>query len=270
MGIPALGLILVVACVPGCSSDSDGGVTGPRTIEVGPGAGADYASIQEAIDAAPAGSTILVQAGSYIEAVAVSKSLTLTGAGPSTVVEYPAGGPADAAVIVVRDAGGVRIEDLRVSSSDPDVDGIRVRDSASVVLDSIVASGHSQDGIDVRRSSDVEIVSGTAEMNAGDGIQIDEDCTGVTIRSSRSAANGTDGIKVVQSTDVVVEDSTFTQNGDDGILVRDSAEVRLVGNASTDNLGWGISVNDSTDVLLDGNTLTGNQAGDFKCDPGPC
>jgi parallel beta-helix repeat protein len=118
--------------------------------------------------------------------------------------------------------------------------------------------------------SEGRLRSVAGEANTGDGIRIDEDCAQVAVRSSRSASNGADGIKVVQSANVVLQENTFTQNGDDGVLVRDSADVQVSDNASTDNLGWGITVHDSTGVLLDGNTLTGNQAGDFQCDPGPC
>jgi parallel beta-helix repeat protein len=262
-------LLVLASFLTGCSNDSDGGVSGAQILEVGLGGGADYASIQDAVDAAATGAEILIQPGVYAEAIVVTRSVTLAGSGPGTVVEYPAGGPPDAAVIEVRGASEVRIETLSVRGFEPEVDGLRVRDATAVVLDSIVASNNTQDGIDVRRSSAVQIVSGTLEGNGGDGLQL-EDCNGVSVLSSRSASNAVDGVKVELSGDVLLEGSEFVFNDDDGILVRDSSGVELTGNTSTDNGGWGVSVNSSPDTVLDRNTVEDNGAGDVKCEPIPC
>jgi len=266
--VSSTALALLLAAAIGCSG-SDGELAGPSTLVVGP-SGGDYASIQQAIDAATSGGTILVRPGVYTEWLDVSKSLVIVGSGPATVVEYPANGPADSAVITAHDVSGLRIESLSVRAAQPDVDGIRLRDATSVVLRGILAAGNTQDGLDVRRSSGIEIVTGTFEDNLGDGIQVDEGSNSVAIVSSRAARNGGDGVKITLSGGVLVQDSVATQNGDDGILVRDSNRVELRRNSSTANAGWGVSVNNSPDTVLDGNTVVGNGAGDLKCEPDPC
>jgi parallel beta-helix repeat protein len=262
----------LLAALSGCSSGSDGGGTtgGPRTIEVGQGGSADYASIQAAVDAAPVGSTILVRPGTYAEQVNVSKRLTIRGSGPGTVVEFPAGGLADSAVLRIHDTGGVRVEDLTVRGTGQDADGVRVRDATAIILESIVATSNSQDGVDIRRSSGVELISVVAESNALDGIQVDLGAANVTITASVATSNGSDGIKVRNCSDVRVEGSSSTLNGDDGILVRDASGVELIGNAVTDNTGWGISVHNSPDTIMDGNSVTNNGSGNVKCEPVPC
>jgi parallel beta-helix repeat protein len=267
--LATVSIALLSAAMAGCGGSSDGGVTGPHTIEVGP-VGADYTSIQQAINAAEAGSIILVQSGTYTERIDIIKSLTIIGSGAGTVVEYPAGGMVDSAVIEILNTSGVTIEGLSVRSTIPDVDGIRVRDASAVVLDSVVASNNTQDGIDVRRSSGVDITSGTFENNGGDGVQVDETSTSVAIVSCRTASNGADGIKVRSSSFVLVQDNTSVLNSDDGILVRDSTAVQVIGNTATSNAGWGITINDSPDTILDGNTVNGNGDGDIKCEPAPC
>jgi len=68
----------------------------PR-LSVGPGA--DYARIQEAIDAAPAGSVIQIAPGTYVEHLTIAKPLTLRGAGwEQTRITVPLESAADAEV----------------------------------------------------------------------------------------------------------------------------------------------------------------------------
>jgi hypothetical protein len=53
----------------------------------------DYAKIQEAIDAAPEGSIILIGAGEYQEDLVIAKSLTLWGSGPTQTIIKGTGTP---------------------------------------------------------------------------------------------------------------------------------------------------------------------------------
>jgi parallel beta-helix repeat protein len=266
----AIAITALLLC--GCSDKEGDGVLGepPLTLSVGPSGSADHASIGAAIAAAPPGSTIVVEPGTYRELVSITKPLTLLGAGATTVVEYPAAGPLDSAVIEVEDVGGVRIEDLVVQASQPAVDGIRVRDATAVTLGALVARNNTGDGIDIKRSRGVSVTRSELHGNGGDGVQVDEGSTGVTITACLARANAVDGYKIRGSSDVLLEDSTATLNGDDGILVRDSTAVRLVGNSATGNFDWGISVLGSPDTLLDDNTTTGNGGGQIRCEPPPC
>jgi parallel beta-helix repeat protein len=262
-----LALLLAAA---GCGSSTPHAVTGPQTLEVGPPGTADYSSIQDAIDAATPESTILVQAGTYAEQLDVDKSLTIRGAGPGSAVSFPAGGPADSAVLLIHDVGAVRIESISVRSDQPDVDGIRIRDATAVIIESVEARNNSQDGIDIRRSSGVQVLSSTFEDNGMDGVQVDVGAAAVAIINCRSVSNGQDGIKVRNCSDVLVQECTSALNADDGILVRDATGVELIGNTATNNLGWGISVNNSPDTTMSDNNVGSNGAGNIKCEPDPC
>ncbi len=64
-----------------------------------------FATIQAGVDAAPAGQTVYVAAGTYTQAVGINQGLTLSGAGAaSTTIEAPAGLSSGAVISV---AGGV-------------------------------------------------------------------------------------------------------------------------------------------------------------------
>lgn len=70
---------LSLAALMMLASIAIGGTAGAATLTVDDSGGADYAKIQDAIDNASAGDTILVYSGTYYEKVNVTKQLTLQG-----------------------------------------------------------------------------------------------------------------------------------------------------------------------------------------------
>lgn len=97
-------------------------VTGAVIVTTPSGTEMGFNSIQAAINAAPAGSTLTIAAGEYAEQVVITKNLTLIGAGDNTIITAPAGAidaenygaGSRASIITVTNGANVTIEDLVV------------------------------------------------------------------------------------------------------------------------------------------------------------
>jgi len=86
-------------------------------------------SVQEAVDAASAGDTVNVLAGTYDEQVTIGKSLTVVGAGKDQTFLKAAGSP-----VVTVSADDVTLQDLEITDDPYLVEGIRVVSGASTGL----------------------------------------------------------------------------------------------------------------------------------------
>ena len=196
-----------------------------------------YTKIQDAVDAAVSGDTIMVAAGTYVENVSITKSVTLIGAG-STVnggvttnangvatftVDGPNAGPAIA----------VTISNFNIING---ATGIQVWDNAQMTIDQNTISGYAKNGItfDPYSQPGAGGVSGTISNNvitgmgvtdgiAQNGIQISDNNTATITNNqiSNHQWNGVgwwaDGI-IVDGDHVVVSNNTLNAN-DVGIEV---------------------------------------------------
>lgn len=89
--LAALTMILSAVSVSGCARGKSPATADPVTITVAADGSGQYASIQKAIDKAPAGAIIKIAPGDYIETLRIAKPLTLEGAGPDKTALIPPG-----------------------------------------------------------------------------------------------------------------------------------------------------------------------------------
>jgi hypothetical protein len=240
--------------------------------------GLPCATIQHAVDVACPGDVVDVAAGTYAEQVEIAKALTVRGAGaasteiePSTVVanttSLSTSNPA-AAIVLVRDAVDVQIEDLAVdgataafNSCAPSYFGIFYRNASGTV-----------DGVDVRDvlhpgAVGCQGVVGIFAQSGGGG------ATDLTVSNGQITNYGKNGITCNESATVcTIEDNTVIGRGpvplgdaaQNGIQIGAGASGRIEGNTVQDNdylpqtwCATGILVMaDGVEVL--GNTLSAN------------
>jgi hypothetical protein len=191
-----------------------------KTLYVGVGPG-QYDTIQQAVNAAQAGDTIIVAAGSYAEIVTIETDITLTGAGSATKINGQ---------ITIK-ASGVSIEDLEVNATGLN-HGIQLSGGANnqspvtrqgVSLTDVKVSGANY-GVELKNFLTVEDMSLTNVTLTGNQTGLrgskETNIDGLTITGGLIADNAVFGILTaggeasgVTIDKVVIQGTTFTNNG---------------------------------------------------------
>ena len=262
--------ILVAVCVCAVGLSVAGVATAYETeqttpegdIIVSPGE-----SIQEAIDEANPGETVLVESGVYEQSITVDKNITLN-ATDAALLGEDISGPAieigsDDAVVqgweinsysdyaVTIDADNVSIENIDAVSTD----GITTTsdDIASVIFDGVsVTDAPSGPGLDIE-ADQIELSNGTFENNDEQGVILD----GQDIYVENATSNSNSGGMWVE--DEHGFDITVAEGG-----------VTLVDVTAIDNAAEGINIVedtvsiDETDVTVDGATLDDNSDNNLR------
>jgi parallel beta-helix repeat protein len=190
----------------------------------------DQPTIQEAINIAKHGDSILVNGGIYSEHVVVNKSVRLVGEAASTATV---------------DGGGSGVIIL-VTASNVTVEGLRVR------------NGHS--GIVVARAQNCTVSWNLVEGSRDRGILItlSRNCT---VRGNHAVLSSSGyGINVNASQNVLVEDNGASSNYYDGIGVLSSSNVVVRGNTVNNNTLMGLWVDSSQNNLFHHNNAFANGA----------
>ncbi len=221
------------------------GVASAATIVVDDSGGQDYTRIQSAINAASSGDTIQIRAGLYSENLSiVGKSLTLVGAGSSSV-EVQADG--SAAALAIEGAASLDVSGLQLSSGER---GLTVRQSTAVFSDMVVV-GNSTAG----NGGGIGIFEG-AEVSI-------EDCV-ISGNEATSVYHG--GGVYVDAASLLLERCELSDNEAEqgGALYAEAGVVELVDCSFHDNIarshGGAARLRDGSSLVASGTTLEGNSS----------
>ena len=253
----SVALLSMLAACSGGGSSSD-----PIVLSTDPATAGDLFDVQQAINDADPGDTVVVDAGTFEGRIVVTKSIVLVGQGAATVFTGVSG-LADAA-IEIRDAAAVEIRDVTVSSPNG---GVRVRGCSDVLLEGVVASQNGDDGIRIRSSSSVVVRDCDAIGNLGYGVRVEDSSDSVTLEGLLVESNVEDGVEVEATMDFALRTSVVRDNLQNGVEIEDSVAVVVFDNDIENNVEYGVRVANTPITAAElsaDNRITGNLQGNVR------
>ena len=195
------------------------------------GAGVDFTRIQEAVDVASDGDTIIVYGGTYDENLTINDQLTLRG------IDMPLVDAGENGNVIIVGADGCVVDGFKINRSGYGLEdaGIRVDSNNNVIENNIIS-------------------------NNWYGIHLREDTSNNTIWDNKVVSNRFIGISLDDETsNNTVLNNTVISNEDDGIDVDESDDNTICNNNISLNNGLGISIDDwSDDNIINNNTIVWN------------
>jgi parallel beta-helix repeat protein len=230
----------------------------PMTYTVGPpGSGADYTKIQDAINAASDGDTVIVWNWMYVENVVVDKSLNIIGTSPNSTIVSASLSSQDVFLIT---ASNVQLTGFKIMGAD----------LASAVH---ISGGHSSNvstniiennkiGVYLSDSDGNSIYDNVIASNKDKGIHMDN--SNSNIFSRNNVSKNEIGMVMVGSSDNLVQENTVSSNPGSGIHANfGSNDNRFSGNSIENNgldKGWdGIAISYSNNNTISGNNVVHNK-----------
>ncbi|WP_254864127.1 S8 family serine peptidase [Halovivax gelatinilyticus] len=238
----AVGSVVLETTVVSADGDEVTITTGPTAVFEAPlTVPEDVETIQEAIDLAPDGTEIVVQAGTYEESVSIAdtEGLTITGEDGATVVS---------------DDTAVTIAANETTLAGLGAEGVAVEDTRNVTVSDVDAT-NADTGVSVTDSTNVD-VTGVETADVDTGINV-ADAESVDVSANAVSATG-DGIAVSDAADVAIADNT----------VSDAATAVAVSGGTVDasandlaETGTGIAVADGATATVTDNEVTDSGVG---------
>jgi parallel beta-helix repeat protein len=238
---------------------------GPLTVSVAPDGSGDYTSLETALAEVPAGSTIILEAGTFLltQPLSVTKAITLVGAGMDRtnmvsgaedyVVRFGGDGPFRAQGITFRHQGDIRARAVGVKGGV--IDFTQCRFTGAVWDENEDFGGN---GLNLRRNTTGRVQECRVEGNDLHGIAVKEQAEVELVRNVCSD-NGGVGIRFSGSSGGTARQNECTGNGECGISYFDQSGGTARGNECTGNILHGISIEGQAQPVLEENICTGNE-----------
>jgi parallel beta-helix repeat protein len=235
-------------------------------ITVDDSGGADYTTIQEAVDNAAGGYTIKVFSGTYNEHVVMDKSLKLIGEDKNTTIVDGSG----SGNCINITADNIEISGFTIKNY---IHGVYVNSSDGLIIDNNMLLNNDSCGIFMRYSSNNTLSNNyfgkiclfassnnTLSNNDLYGISLCYSSNNVLV-SNTASNNDLRGICLDHSSNNVLDSNTASNNRYDGILMVASSNNLLSNNTLSNNGFRGIRMFYSSNNVLASNTASNNWYG---------
>lgn len=229
---------------------SIGCVSGAATLYVNPGD-----SIQEAVDAAEPGDTIVVRDGTYTENITVYKRLTIQSDNGAHATNIQAAG----AHIIKVTADNVNITGFTIEG-DSNHCGVYIKDVKTCTISNNIISDNYQ-GIYLLNANHNNIINNSAFSNTNYGIVL----TGGSAHNQISKNNASNnlnyhGIGLLTASDNnTIANNTANNNGNNGIYLQESNNNKIIDNNASHNVNYhGISLSSSSRNEIRNNIANAN------------
>ena len=234
--------------------------------------------IQNAVNIANPGDVIIVEPGTYMENIIISKN--------NLVIRSESGNPANtiiaaknsnASVITIQDANSVKIKGFNITGAGTAYSGIYVLRSPNCIIEDNILYNDAL-GVYLKTSDNTVVRNNTASKNLliGTGVGLNIEQSNYTSASSNTISSYNVGIDILGSKSNSLSGNTISQSAVDGIIVENSINNILENNTAKSNARYGIylsgssnnslrdnSVSNGTNVIYlvwsSGNTISGNK-----------
>ncbi len=212
----------------------------------------NYRKIQDAVDKASPGDTILVNEGSYNENVTISKPLSVKSSkGPAVTIvralikKEP--------TLKIFDTANVTLNGFTVTGSD--IAGILLLNARNALLSDNV-SRQNVNGIVLNHSNDNTLTENESNLNSSYGLYL-EASSGNNISKNTANSNNDKGIFISHSNGNKILDNSANRNQWNGIVLFSSHGNTVHDNRTIGN-SYGIVTSDSNDNDMGSNTALPN------------
>ena len=224
LGLTSVGFAIALAENP---------ASAPRTITVALDGSGDFASIQEAVDRAGKGDTVLIKAGTYAQDLTIhsKEKIKIVGAGVDTTVLLGRGTM----------VGVLHVGKWPYGATDIDISGLTINEHGGHALGIFNGTGITLHHLRVK------------------GMVFGQQVQDVRIEDCVIGGSETTGVHVTDSQVQLI--GNFIHDNDYGVNVTGKSDIRLDRNIITRSLFEAIVVNDQAKAVLINNTLVKNGGG---------
>ncbi len=217
----------------------------------------DYTKIQDAVDNASIGDSIIVWEGIYYENIIINKSISLFGNNP---INTKINGVNNKEIMHIS-TDWVNISNFTITGSNQQYSGIGIYSVQNCSITNINISNNSC-GISIKDSNFINISNNNCSFNFDYGTYL-ENSTKCIITRNTCVSNGI-GIFIYNSKKNEIENNEVDYNHYDGIFIIDSNMNKIINNICKSNVENGIDISDSNFNFVFNNICKNNINGIFS------